>query len=227
MSVVRPQRAINAGVEVPPSSLLQTIEYWRMRWPGVAAGVSSCHATSGVSVTAFWYGPVSPRDRRCCGRRASASSRPRRTRACPARPCGSGTGPRSPSGRASTTRWRRSAREHFVPSRGQRTEVELARDRRRFHHDVIGDVPAVDEHLHHCRRRTGALPRDTGRGGRDAASTSPACAHAHRYAQRPGRRGRARHRRDRPIAAVERTRRAPPSDQREDERPAGVPPPTP
>ncbi|NYD45782.1 hypothetical protein BJY14_001765 [Actinomadura luteofluorescens] len=54
MSVVRPQRAISAGVSVPPSSLLHTTEYSMILWPGAAAGRVSCQATSGVSVVAFW-----------------------------------------------------------------------------------------------------------------------------------------------------------------------------
>src|SRR5882762_11989176 len=57
MSVLRPHRAISCGVLVPPSSLLQMIEYCRLVCPGVAAGVASCHATSGVSEYALSSGP--------------------------------------------------------------------------------------------------------------------------------------------------------------------------
>ncbi|MGI8870393.1 MAG: hypothetical protein ACR2F6_16480 [Mycobacteriales bacterium] len=52
MSVVRPQRAINAGVLVPPSSFDQMTEWVSTVCPGVAAGADSCHATSGESVNA-------------------------------------------------------------------------------------------------------------------------------------------------------------------------------
>jgi hypothetical protein len=63
MSVVRPQRAISAGVFVPPSSLDQIVVYSIVVVPS-AFWARVWYASNGTSVTAFSYRPgISGRSR--------------------------------------------------------------------------------------------------------------------------------------------------------------------
>ena len=176
MSVVRPQRAISAGVEVPPSSLLHTTEYFSTRWRGVAAGSSSCQATSGASVTAFWWGRAHQGGK--SGQWRDSRTLPRLSRTRSANATGRGTGtrgwvqPEASAGDAhdlSALRRRRSVecQVRRVPARRHGAEVEIARDQRGLRYDDVGHDPAVERNVEDRRLGARHVPGHAEGGGGD------------------------------------------------------------